>query len=263
MKDDTFEIGQWLKGRIYERRCDLSPEGDLLMYFAASWRKPYQSWSAVSRPPFLTALALWPKGNAWGGGGQFESRNRILLNHQEWETELAENFSVPKWATVTNFGEYSGGGEDDPVWSSRLTRDGWVLTRVPGKTKPDWTAKVTWVYEPPLLWEKAHPVKPGNYILQMSVLGIDEKDGSWYVAEHSVVSADGTVISLGRSEWADWSPKGDLLYSQGGRLYRLRWKHRVLAPIEATEEIADFSELKFQQCEAPGEARQWPPMRKK
>ena len=24
---DEFKLGQWLRGRIYERRCDLSPDG--------------------------------------------------------------------------------------------------------------------------------------------------------------------------------------------------------------------------------------------
>src|SRR5689334_23259019 len=60
---DTFEPGQWFKGRIYERRCDLSPNGDLLIYFAAKHKEPLYSWSAVSRPPYLTALALWRKGD--------------------------------------------------------------------------------------------------------------------------------------------------------------------------------------------------------
>ncbi|MBV8516144.1 MAG: hypothetical protein JO197_01960 [Acidobacteria bacterium] len=60
--NDQFEQGQWLKGRIYERRCDLSPDGQLLLYFAANYQEPYFSWSAISRPPYLTALALWPKG---------------------------------------------------------------------------------------------------------------------------------------------------------------------------------------------------------
>ena len=31
---DTFELGQWFHGRIYERRCDLSPDGSKLIYFA-------------------------------------------------------------------------------------------------------------------------------------------------------------------------------------------------------------------------------------
>ena len=33
-KRNTFHMGQWLKGRIYERRCDLSPDGKYLIYFA-------------------------------------------------------------------------------------------------------------------------------------------------------------------------------------------------------------------------------------
>src|SRR3569832_1063297 len=38
LKDDTFEEGQWLKARVYERRCDLSPQGTLLIYFAATYK---------------------------------------------------------------------------------------------------------------------------------------------------------------------------------------------------------------------------------
>lgn len=30
-KRNTFHMGQWLKGRIYERRCDLSPDGKYLI----------------------------------------------------------------------------------------------------------------------------------------------------------------------------------------------------------------------------------------
>src|SRR5215471_12303415 len=102
--DDTFQNGQWLKGRIYERRCDLSPEGDMLLYFAASYRKPYYSWSAISRPPFVTALAIWPKGDGWGGGGHFLSQSQIALNHRDYELNLADGFSVPTWLNVKQFG---------------------------------------------------------------------------------------------------------------------------------------------------------------
>lgn len=70
---DKFEEGQWFKGRIYERRCDLSPTGRRLIYFAQNHKDLYFSWTAVSKPPFVTALALWPKGDCWGGGGLFIS----------------------------------------------------------------------------------------------------------------------------------------------------------------------------------------------
>src|SRR5260370_16572519 len=103
--DDTFECGQWLKGRIYERRCDLSPEGDLLLYFAANFRKPYYSWTAISRPPFLTALFLWPKGDCWGGGGHFLSRKQIALNHRchLHESTLVQAFSFPPTITIRQY----------------------------------------------------------------------------------------------------------------------------------------------------------------
>jgi hypothetical protein len=33
-RDDDFQVGQWLRGRIYERRSDLYPDGKHLIYFA-------------------------------------------------------------------------------------------------------------------------------------------------------------------------------------------------------------------------------------
>ena len=35
--NDTFTLGQWLRGRIYPLRCDLSPKGEYLIYFAAKY----------------------------------------------------------------------------------------------------------------------------------------------------------------------------------------------------------------------------------
>ena len=40
LETDTFVMGQWLKGRIYEYRSDLSPDGNLMIYFAADFRRP-------------------------------------------------------------------------------------------------------------------------------------------------------------------------------------------------------------------------------
>ena len=42
LDQDTFTPGQGFKGRIYERRCDLSPERDMLLYFAATCKKRLQ-----------------------------------------------------------------------------------------------------------------------------------------------------------------------------------------------------------------------------
>lgn len=82
---DDFAHGQWFHGRIYSERCGLSPDGTLFVYFAMKhgWPKSAQGYertfTAVSRPPFLTALAMWPQGDTWGGGGRFVDNRTLRL----------------------------------------------------------------------------------------------------------------------------------------------------------------------------------------
>ena len=90
--NDTFKLGQWLRGRIYERRCDLSPDGKHFIYFAMNgkWGGPVKgSWTAISRAPYLKALALWPWGDCWNGGGLFLTDSRFWLNNH-WYDEATE-----------------------------------------------------------------------------------------------------------------------------------------------------------------------------
>ncbi len=67
---DTFEEGQWFKGRVYESKCDLSPDGKLLIYFVLKANRVHPdygyTWTAISKPPYFTALALWKELGTWG-----------------------------------------------------------------------------------------------------------------------------------------------------------------------------------------------------
>lgn len=80
---DAFTPGAWFRGRIYEEKCDLSPDGQLFVYAAfqgARLGTSYtQSWTAVSRAPWLHALVLWPMGTTYGGGGRFVEDRRLVL----------------------------------------------------------------------------------------------------------------------------------------------------------------------------------------
>jgi hypothetical protein len=84
-REDSFEHGQWFKGRIYSERCGLSPDGTLLVYFAAKYgthkRNPDYSdtYTVVSKPPFFSALAMWSQGHTWGGGGKFIDNKTLRL----------------------------------------------------------------------------------------------------------------------------------------------------------------------------------------
>lgn len=78
---DAFEDGQWVKRKVYPERCALAPDGRHFLYFLldGKWQGPGEgAYTAISRPPWFTALALFPEGNTWGGGGEFlDSRHYI------------------------------------------------------------------------------------------------------------------------------------------------------------------------------------------
>jgi len=82
-EQDVFTEGAWFRGRISGEKCDLSPDGKLFVYAAykgSRFRTSYtESWTAVSRPPWLHALALWPIGTTYGGGGRFTDNRRLIL----------------------------------------------------------------------------------------------------------------------------------------------------------------------------------------
>src|SRR6266516_3104571 len=114
LEKDTFEERQLFKGRIYERRCDLSPNGTLLIYFAATYKEPLRSWTAVSKPPWFTALALWPKGDGWNGGGFFVDSYAIHLNHFRDEAAPHPDFvSGCRKFRIASWAQHRG--EDDTV----------------------------------------------------------------------------------------------------------------------------------------------------
>ena len=249
---DEFRLGQWLKGRIYEHRCDLSPSGQKLIYFVGSYRNPMRTWTAVSRPPFLTALLLWPKGDAWGGGGLFEDERSILLNHGSHHRQLADGFRIPRTIAVNPLGNYSGRGEDDPIWSIRLERDGWLLKRK-GKYRENKGTPRIWIE----YIEKELRVKhQGAWTLEMLFAGIREVDGPWYVMEYRVVDQQGNVaLDLGRTDWADWSRDGDLLFAKDGCLFRARMNKRT-GPAQS-KKLIDVRTLKFEPVAPKPETTRW------
>src|SRR5262245_663042 len=255
---DQFYEGQWFKGRIYERRCDLSPSGKRLIYFAAKYKAPYATWTAVSRPPFLTAVALWPKGDAWGGGGLFAKEKEILLNHRPAEMKLAEGFQLPKFVVVKPLGDHSGRGEDDPIHARRLIREGWKMIQQ-GKAKEHKLGAPMWVtIDPAEIWAKPHPQNGKPYEIRENISGIHERNGPWYVIEHIIVNTEsGGEFSLGSPDCADWCHSGDLLYAKEGRLWRLGFNRGNLRPLEQADMLIDLRDRCFAHKEAPQGAKLW------
>lgn len=83
MDQDAFTEGAWFRGRIHESSCDVSPDGKLFVYSAQKviriGEKRVLDWTAVSRPPYVTPLAIWPQSWALEGGGRFFGNRRLAL----------------------------------------------------------------------------------------------------------------------------------------------------------------------------------------
>jgi hypothetical protein len=125
---DSFEKGQWFHGHVYAGRSDLSADGSLLIYFASKFNKKTVSdkeytyaWTAIGKPPFLTALALWPKGDCWHGGGLFTTNRDVFLNHRPDAAEPHPKH-FPTGVRVRSSPDATG--EDDGVLVPRMVRDG-------------------------------------------------------------------------------------------------------------------------------------------
>ena len=120
METDEFFPGDWHWGRIYEDRCDLSPEGERLVYFANCYGHSspdgFQcTWTAVSTPPSLAPGVAWPLGDTWAGGGCFDDDGSLWLEHRH-DTRHPNYDSTD---LVVRLGS-------PPI--SRVARDGWTIT---------------------------------------------------------------------------------------------------------------------------------------
>jgi len=80
---DTFEPGHWFAGKIAVDKANLSPDGTMLIYEAYRHNQGGEdgysdAWIAISKPPYLTALTLWP--TDWGRvSGDFLDNKTVAL----------------------------------------------------------------------------------------------------------------------------------------------------------------------------------------
>src|SRR5688500_14069436 len=70
----VYTPGAWIRGNLYPQRCDLSPDGRWFSYLtlkgAATW-KAGPTYVAISRLPWLAALAAWRTDGTWTHGIHF------------------------------------------------------------------------------------------------------------------------------------------------------------------------------------------------
>jgi hypothetical protein len=233
-----FEPGQWLRGRIYERRADLSPDGRHLIYFARGGGRAHPetggSWTAVSRAPWLHAVTLYGKGDCWQGGGLFTSNATYWLNGCHFVVRQS-----PELGEDAGYRPEGGFGAECPgVYYPRLLRDGWTLELTAG---PGRVAHCT-VFTKPL---------PHGWLLRkFAFAAVDHPEGAGvYWDEHELEHADRqTRLSLRAWEWAELD--GDaLIWAERGVLYRAALTESGLAA--RADALHDFNAMRFEARSAP------------
>jgi hypothetical protein len=239
--DDTFDHGQWIKGRVYERRSDISADGSLFAAFirqgGARPAPTADSWVAISRPPYFTALALWFVGGTYHTGAFFPTPSLVWHGFEERPPDMG---SLPVWLDAAPprdipYVDLTSEWTDRTVHFNRLLRDGWH------KTEDDVHATT---------WERSHPGTPSRLVMRQRFAGFDRYGGP-YLVDYSIRDGGEATIDLGEATWADWDHRGRLALTREGRL--LSW-HRETG----FREIQDFNDQRPNPQPAPDWATAWP-----
>ncbi len=81
---DRFELGQWFYGSFYPYRCDISPDGRHLVYFAAEYGR------GSSMEEYIESRIKAELGEiSWFHGGQYYQRMERIVNDSATRRESA------------------------------------------------------------------------------------------------------------------------------------------------------------------------------
>jgi hypothetical protein len=231
---DTFKLGQWLRGRIYERRCDLSPDGKHLIYFAMNGKMESETkgaWTAISRVPYLKAVSLFAKGDCWNGGGLFLSDREFWLNDGYGHVPMQQASNLRR--KVDGQPSDYFGGECLTIYYNRLQRDGWVIHEQEdhGVTLFEKKLPKSWVLRKLAYAGIEHPVGRGCY---------------WDTHELRQETTN-TILAFPEWEWADFVD-GRLVFAVKGKLCSARLGR---GKIISEKVLHDFNDMKFEAITAP------------
>ncbi len=265
---DTFTLGQWLQGRIYERRCDLSRDGRHWIYFAMNgqWTsESLGSWTAVARCGWLKALSFYPKGDGWEGGGLFLEDGRYWVNDRYFDARKPGSREAPAPAPRRDpkaKPAFQINAECLTPYYNRLIRDGWTTdwrteTLPPPEMPETTTRRKPWWYrdwitgmfpETRLRFERRIP--GAGTLVKWAHAGPSRDGHGVYWDAHRIEIAGGEALDLPDAGWADvdggrvvWASRGKLLAASAP------WTDRRgrLLPME----LHDFAPYAFEARVAP------------
>jgi hypothetical protein len=245
----VYEPGAWIKGNLYPQRCDVSPDGRWLCYFTlqgrvrATWAAG-ETYVAISRLPWLHALAAWGTAGTWTRGAHFtENREEQTLGDPDVgdTTALWKRYGMAVNRPATFAVERRRGWHESPETPPRAEHDMWDERRADH-----------------VVMRKAQPgAAAGAIDLQVQghfaafregPMGTRTRDINYSLRHRS------SVQPLPDTQWADWAPDGRLLIATTDGRLQIR---RVEGERFAVESEVDLAPLQPAPEPAPANARRW------
>lgn len=237
-----LEVGAAIDGKIYPRRCDISPDGELLYYFAfmqtsEEFLGGTSTFSAVSKLPWLYALAAWREDGTWTRGCHF-------VGAVPGTADLGEpghGDDVPlrrKYSLVRN----------RPLQYGVELRRGWVEHEdCPPRGPND-----AWDEARKVVLMKSRPQGKGRLVLSdrgyQPEMGVDGRAPAYKL------ELPHRTVELADVTWADWDPTGRLLTATAdGRLQILDAASAELRVIHE-HSVAELEPIR---APAPAWAQRW------
>jgi len=223
-----YEEGAWFRGKLFPQRCDVSPDGRWFSYFAfkndSDWPAG-STYNAISRLPWLKALAAWEEYGTWSRGQYFVSNPNV------WEVG---NPTVGDSSLCRVVG---GMMITIPAQFAVERRRGWLES---AETPPR---------DPSDMWDERRNVvmeKPSSLREQL-VLAVTGQFQAFRTSPHSS-PPDAEAYRLNRKrastilknvQWADWTCEGHLAIATGsGQLQFLDHEgKRVLHEIQLEDSV--------------------------
>ncbi len=235
-----YEPGAWLRGRIFPRRSDVSPDG---RYLCAFVHKPNARWEhgdtyvAVSKLPWLVALHAFGTCGTWTRGYAFEAGGGDAGDDAP-ELRLPIRLRLRAIPVVQFANERRRGWEEAPDSPPRDPKDAWDERRNARLLKPRPGGGAA-LHVESLGWAG------GEFGVEQAVDGLRVR----YALERG-----GCREPLDDLQWADWDREGRLLAAtRDGRL--------VVRGIDGgrfeTLFEHDLSQPAPQPAPAPEAARRW------
>ena len=198
------------------------------------------TWTAISEAPYLRAIELYAKGDAWEGGGLFTSKNCYWLNDRHFTDDLIMQQSSAVKRVESPQRPEGFGAECRSVYYPRLIRDGWVHLGQVGSAKagsPSYT-----------IFEKRLP--KGWVLRKIAHENCDSPAGSGcYWDQHKLINlSSGLCFEHKDWEWAERDGHS-VVWASKGCLYRAQITSAKR--IEEAKLLHDFTPYTFKTIKAP------------